>query len=753
MGFVLGVNLLPATGEWTYDAAPCRGKRIAESEFAPLNTFFAPGGAKTDLDYAIDQLQAEHPDCATVALVIAWFGSSIDASTCKIYPSTTYIGGAFERYSAGAWASDAWRCSGLTQDSSDLIPISSSGPSFTYGGTPSDQSIVRCIRDLKARGLRVVFYPFILMDAPGFPWRGRITYSPDLSNAAANAIDAFLGPASTSQFTPDAVNLTVAYSGSPTDYTYRRMILHYAHLCVVAGGVDLFLLGSEFRGLEAIRGPSWTKPGVTGGDGAVTWDYPFIQGLIELADDVREVFDAASLAKNATGLHNLVSYAADWSTWMGYQHPGANGHWPHLDQLYGHANIDLVCFDNYLPLSDWTTGDRALDIVSWDQPPPTSWPPSPEAMNGLGLSGSPTIHSKAYLKANIEGGEKFNWFYFDSDNLGRSLDPNGSDLQVSRPTGDRLSQARSPYFANQQLLANKQLRWWWNNPHQAIYDDGSGGGYAPHGPFTRWAVQSKPITFTEYGFPSCDRATNQPNVFFDARSNESGTPFWSIWDPADGAAYRPRSDQTLVLLALQAIYEYWVVDGNNETSAAGVKMIEPTFMSVWNWDARPFPVFPARGDVWGDAANWRSGNWLAGKSPLIAPLAPDAPPPPRTLESFPALRGQSWSVRYRPLFTTAGAEHVSGRGSRFSRMSHPSWEIDLSFEILSSEGLEPDLQALAGFYGRMQGQAQAFTFPMPPELGLGSTFLCRFADDQEDLEEFMTRLISLRSLNLRTVKE
>ena len=93
--------------------------------------------------------------------------------------------------------------------------------------------------------------------------------------------------AATAQFTRDTTNSTVAYSGSPTDFTYRRMILHYANLCVVAGGVDLFLLGSELRGLETIRGPAWTKAGTTGGDGMVTWDYPFVAGLIQLADDVR----------------------------------------------------------------------------------------------------------------------------------------------------------------------------------------------------------------------------------------------------------------------------------------------------------------------------------------------------------------------------------------------------------------------------------------------------------------------------------
>ena len=115
---------------------------------------------------------------------------------------------------------------------------------------------------------------------------------------ATAAVDAFLGPAATTDFTPDPVNLTVAYSGSPTDYTYRRMILHYAWLMTVAGGVDLFMIGSELRGLETIRGPAWTRAGTTDGSGYAIWDYPFVAGLQALADDVRTIFDSQSLTKN-----------------------------------------------------------------------------------------------------------------------------------------------------------------------------------------------------------------------------------------------------------------------------------------------------------------------------------------------------------------------------------------------------------------------------------------------------------------------
>ena len=206
MTYILGVNLLPSTGEFTYDTIAYLGQRVTEIEpdlDQPLRQWRAAGGDGSTTDYmiALDNLQAEFPGCTTVALVVAWFGNSTDITACQLYPSTTYIGGAFQQASG---ASDVWRCSGLTQVLSGLIAIPQVGGAFIYGGTPSDQSIVRCIRDLKSRGLRVVFYPFILMTASGEPWRGRITYNgTDISSAATTAVDNFLGSAATSQFTRD----------------------------------------------------------------------------------------------------------------------------------------------------------------------------------------------------------------------------------------------------------------------------------------------------------------------------------------------------------------------------------------------------------------------------------------------------------------------------------------------------------------------------------------------------------------------
>lgn len=625
---ITGVHLLPSTGEFSYDTVAYSGQRAGVGSPVAINTY---GGAAPVTDYtlAIEQLQAAYPACKTVSLVVAWFTDGTTAGACNIFPSTTYPGG---KFFTQAGAADNWRCSGLTQNSAGLIAIPTVAGASLYGGTPSDQSVVRCIRDLKARGFNVVFYPFLLSIATGEPWRGTITYAPDVTTAATAAVNAFLGAAAASSFTRDTVNLTVGYSGSPTDWSYRRMILHYANLCVVAGGVSLFVLGSEMRGLETVRGPAWTKAGTTDAKGHAVWDYPFVAGMAQLAADVRSVFDAAGLTKSLGLSQNLLTYAADWSNWMGWQHPGANGQWPHLDALWASPNIDFVALDNYLPLSDWTTSRGSQDIVLWNQAKPASWPPANPNAVGLGLSGSPNLYSEAYLQANIEGGEKFNWYYGNSANGGAGPDPLGTGAIVSVPAGDRATQTRQPYYAGQQILANKQYRWWWNNPHHAIYD--TGGGWAPQGPQTPWVPNAKPIVFLEYGFANVDKATNEPNVFYAPAASASGTPFWSTWQ-ASGAGYAPQRDDLIAGLALQAVYDYWQA---NNANVAGVPFIQWQFCCAWNWDARPYPAFPARTDVWSDGSQWPVGFWLTGQRAYAQP-APVAPPILATATTGPTPSG------------------------------------------------------------------------------------------------------------------
>ena len=406
-----------------------------------------------------------------------------------------------------------------------------------------------------------------------------------------------MGNATIGDFTPDATNLTVAYSGFLLDWTYRRMILHYANLVTIAGGVDLFVIGSELRGLEILRGPGWTKAGTTDGSGNAIWDYPMVAALNTLANDVRTTFDNAGLTKTGAEKTSSPTRPTGRAGWAGS-----------IRVKTASGRISTSCtpirtsisspIDNYLPLTDMTTNPNGggMDAVFWQVPAYTApWPPTPATMNGLGLTGPATIYSTPYIKRGIEHGQYFDWFYLSSDTPGtgqsHGLDPFGSDLQVSLPTDDRLAQSRNQYFPNQEILANKQVRWWWNNLHQAVYDNGDGTGFSPHGPQTEWVPNSKSTIMLEYGFAACDKSTNQPNVFFDPKSTESFTAFWSVWDPSNEGGYTPRRDDTIQAMALDAIYEYWNVDGNNET-VGGVDMIDLTFCLAWNWDARPFPVFP-----------------------------------------------------------------------------------------------------------------------------------------------------------------
>ena len=206
------------------------------------------------------------------------------------------------------------------------------------------------------------------------------------------------------------------------------------------------------------------------------------------------------------------------------------------------------------------------------------------------LSGTPLLYNKAYLKANIEGGEKFNWFYFDSDNLGRGADPNGSDLKVSLPRGDRLTQSRNRYYPNQQILGQKQIRWWWNNPHQALYDDGDGTGESPKGSPTLWTGKFK-VSSLHRVWISVLRPLDEPAKCVFRREIERKRDALLVdLDPADGGGYQPRRDQNLQLLALEAFYEYWFVDGNNAT-VGGVPMIWQAFCSVGTGTRGRFPSF------------------------------------------------------------------------------------------------------------------------------------------------------------------
>jgi hypothetical protein len=315
------------------------------------------------------------------------------------------------------------------------------------------------------------------------------------------------------------------------------MVLHYAHLCAVAGGVDAFLLGSEMRELTTIRSDAST--------------YPAVQAYRDLLADVRSILGAGT----------KISYAADWSEYFGHQPGDGSGDvFFHLDPLWADPEIDFIGIDNYMPLSDWRDGFEHLDAAE----------------------GWPAIYDRAYLQANIAGGEGFDWFYASAADR---------SAQVRTPITD--GAASKPW-----VFRYKDLRAWWSNTHY------NRPGGVESGTPTAWTPQSKPIWFTELGCPAIDRGTNQPNVFFDPKSSESFVPYFS----------RGWRDDAIQRAYLEATHLWWGEAANNPLSSVyGGRMVHVPECAAWTWDARPYPFFPALTDIWTDGANWRLGHWLTGR--------------------------------------------------------------------------------------------------------------------------------------------
>ncbi|WP_296417371.1 glycoside hydrolase/phage tail family protein [Pseudooctadecabacter sp.] len=371
---VTGVALVPGTGEYALATTPVTvSSGFGQRRSTNVNT---PSG-KTDYLTSVEALEEELPNCGSVTMVVSWFGDDLRCGECQIKPKV-------EQTEADG-KEMKWRVSGTSRAAAEQVPTEAGRP--VYGGTPADASVIEALRDLTDRGQKAVFYPFILMEQldgnglpdpwsdadsqPRLPWRGRITTSlapgqagsPDRTATADAEVAAFFGAAEPGDFTISGED--VIYSG-PNEWSYRRFILHYAHLCAIAGSVDAFCIGSEMRALTQIRG-------------AV--GFPAVEAMKALAADVRGIL----------GPDVKIGYAADWSEYHGYQPVGTADKIFHLDPLWADDAIDFIGIDNYMPLSDWRDGEDHLD------------------------AGYGSIYNLDYLAANVEGGEGYDWYYHSQE--------------------------------------------------------------------------------------------------------------------------------------------------------------------------------------------------------------------------------------------------------------------------------------------------------------------------------------------------
>ena len=558
---IRAITMIPGASEFGYQPQAL-SRTVTAGTSEPENAH--SGSGASDWTTALDELQAVCPNLDRVALVVTWFGSDLRVDRCLVRPAVENR----DKTVDGA----QWRVAGIDRATATLVSTYQGRPAF--GGTPSDDSVIAAIQDLKARGLKVMLYPFIMMDIPAangltdpwtgaadqpaYPWRGDITCDPapgrpgtaDKTPAAATQIAAFVGNAAPADYAIE--NGSLLYSG-PDEWTLRRMILHYAHLCTLAGGVDSFLIASELVSLTRLR----SDPG----------SYPFVADLVALAVDVRSVLDAST----------EISYGADWSEYFGH-HPqdGTGDVYFHLDPLWSSPAIDFIGIDNYMPLSDWRDGDDHADAA---------------------IAGSP--YEREYLQGHIAGGEGFDWYYADD---------------VAR-TGQLRTPITDGTHGKPWVFRYKDLVNWWSNFH---HDRPLG---VESGQATAWAPRSKPIRFTEIGCPAVDKGANQPNVFPDPKSSASALPYFS-----SGA----RDDEAQRAF-LDAVLRYWDPDDpdydparNPGSEIYGSTMVDPASLFVWTWDARPFPAFPHLDEIWSDGTNWTTGHWLTGRlgaAPLSALIA------------------------------------------------------------------------------------------------------------------------------------
>lgn len=490
-----GVCLIPGAGEFAL-ATEAVLRREGLTRTAAENVHNGEGRA--DLLASLDQLQAQLPNLKRVSLVVGWFGSDLRAAECRVRPGV-------ERRDK---PTEPMEWSAARVGRAEAYEISRVDGAPAYGGTPSDESVRQAIRELKARGLEVTLYPFVFMDCPGYPWRGRVA---GVDGAGAG-------------------DQIAALFGTADGWGLRRMALHYARIAAEEGA-DGLLIGSE------MRGATWTRDA----DGG----FPAVDQFRALAAECRAVVGAGV----------KLSYAADWSEYFGRRAGGEVLF--HLDPLWADANIDHVSIDWYPPLTDWREADGGVDAAAFDG-----------------------AADPAYLAAGVAGGDGFDWFYASE--------------------ADRAVQARTPIVdaahGEDWLFRPKDLKGWWSNLH---YDRPGGARSATP---TAWVPGMKPVRLSEFGCAAVDRGGNAPNLFQDPKSTESHLP------PASTGA----RDDAVQRAALEAVLAHFDKAGNNPLSAVyGGPMLEAA--DAWCWDARPYPAFPARADVWADAGAWRAGHWLNGR--------------------------------------------------------------------------------------------------------------------------------------------
>lgn len=291
---VESIVIIPGCGEFVYDtkvhSEDCGNGIVA------INQHHTPGVANAVV--SMEQLKEVFPKIKWVSPVVSWFGSSTNAGDCTIIPKIEKQNILYE--------SEAWEVAGINRKNAEMM--SYVDDQLNYGGTPSDNSIVRYLQHIQLQELEVMFYPMLFLDVPGKPWRGRI------APTSGDDVRKF-------------------FNG---ENGYNNFILHYANL--VKNYVSAFLIGSEMQDLTRFKDENGY--------------YVAVDELVKLAAEVKAIL----------GDNVKVSYGANWG-----EYHSVNGEY-YMDKLWASKDIDFVGIDAYFPLSNVNDSQYNVDqvIAGWD---------------------------------------------------------------------------------------------------------------------------------------------------------------------------------------------------------------------------------------------------------------------------------------------------------------------------------------------------------------------------------------------------
>ena len=588
---ITGLNLLPSAGEYLYNTSIVTKTFSAGTIYEVVEDINNnTGTGVSDAIVSLDNMQREFPNLDSLSVIVTWYGDT-DDDTMNILPRQDASDG-------GPVFSATWNVGSYTRANTPYATMN--GDIANVGGTPGDLGLIEFITEVKARGIKVMLYPFLQSDTVGKGWRGMIPF-----DGTQASLDTWFDK-------------------------YTLFIRHYSQLFAGTGLVDKFMIGTELVSLTRLR---------------IAGEYEGVNKLVELAGDVRTDFGSDNVK---------LSYGANWDEY--HSHDGNYN----MDVLWTDSNIDEVGIDNYFPATDFQDPSTITYQDIYDgYESGEGWDHYYSVYNDSSSKVAYDVPGGEFAWKNVFGWWNRNHFTGTASNILVNGDMssvawpwNYGSWSYMTPTTDgsiatltldgtfptdypRIEQTFATTIGEDytvtglvdsngnpmQLLVVEDSTYTFIDSVEAtttgyetmtftftatststilqILVKGTAGDVAyvdnmevievGGAPSTGWTSQMKPLFFSEYGFASVYGTTNQPNVFAPALPRLSnGT-----------------TDLEIMRQSLIAFNNYW-----DDKTVGVTGFAEERY--AWAYDMRPYPQFP-HSKIWIDWDKWEKGHWLNGK--------------------------------------------------------------------------------------------------------------------------------------------